>query len=269
MPTPATAYDLWGLTSGRPWIDPTELAAALERQVAQNALDYRTRLLIRDSLDALSQHWGRQTLESWLSQSQAGEVLRAIWRSDLGAPGFPSLVQRIMQTLNPETVRQFLRELGSSLGRETRINVGGSIALILDGKLSRRTEDIDVVDEVPPEVRLEHELLARLASRYGLSVTHFQSHYLPSGWAERLHWVGEFGRLTVFLVDPYDIFVGKLFSAREKDLDDLRELAPQLDKEMIVRRLRDSAKLLRAEKKLAEEAARNWYVVYGEALPSD
>lgn len=70
------------------------------------------------------------------------------------------------------------------------------------------------------------------------------------------------------LVDPYDIFLSKLFSARTKDRDDLRMLAPQLDKETIVRRLRDTTQDLRTAPSLCEKAEQNWYIIYGEPLPA-
>ena len=60
--------------------------------------------------------------------------------------------------------------------------------------LERRTDDIDVEDEVPSEIRSRHDLLDQLAKSYGLRLTHFQSHYLPEGWQSRLHLLGVFGR---------------------------------------------------------------------------
>jgi hypothetical protein len=146
--------------------------------------------------------------------------------------------------------------------------VGDSIALILSGNLSRHTEDIDVVDELPSDVRSQHELLNELADTYALRLTHFQSHYLPSGWRDRLHSLGRFGRLDVYLVDVYDVYVGKLFSARRKDRDDLRALSAKLDKRAAEALLRQSATALLAEPKLAAEAGENWYIHYGEPLPT-
>ena len=61
-----------------------------------------------------------------------------------------------------------------------------------------------------------------------------------------------FGGLEVFLVHPYDIFLGKLFSSREKDRDDLRVLAGGLDRTALA----------------ARYVTANWYIVYGEPLPS-
>jgi hypothetical protein len=268
MPMSTTDQDLWGLTYGKRWIDANAMAIALETQALQPDLDFRTRLLIRDGLNALQRHWGDSRFQSWLNSSAARENLAEIWQSDLGAAGFHFLEERLMQPLEPQTILDFLRELGENLDRPTTINVGGSIALMLQNVLRRGTEDIDVVDEVPIEIRAQHELLHRLAKRFGLQVTHFQSHYLPSGWNGRLHSLGVFGRLTVHLVDVYDIFVGKLFSKREKDSDDLRILRGQLDRARIETRLRDSAGLLMAEPELAKDAARSWHILYGDALPS-
>ena len=98
-------------------------------------------------------------------------------------------------------------------------------------------------------------------------LTHFQAHYLPQGWQQRLHSQEPFGRLQVSLVDAYDVFLSKLFSARIKDRDDLRMLAPQLDKATIMRRLRDTTHELFAAPGLREKAEQNWYIIYGEPLP--
>ncbi len=260
--------DLWSLVQGRPEVDPSELAEAILYQVEQQPLDYRTRLLIRDSLEALRQHWGEERLAAWLSTCPARHELEAIGRESFERPGFPSLMERIVEKTDPEEVAQFLRELGSLLTRTVRLNVGGSVALILPGLISRKTEDIDVVDEVPAEVRTLHGQLAGLRNRYGLQLAHFQSHYLPAGWEQRLHSLAPFGRLQVYLVDAYDVFLSKLFSSREKDRDDLRVLAPRLDKETLIRRLRETTAALQSEEKLRKAAENNWYILYGESLPS-
>lgn len=59
--------DLWTLTRGRPQIDPNDLAEAIAVQAAESDLDYRTRLLIRDGVEALRLHWGATQLQRWLS----------------------------------------------------------------------------------------------------------------------------------------------------------------------------------------------------------
>jgi hypothetical protein len=260
--------NLWRLARGGQPIDATELAAALDEQASDPHPDFRTRLLVRDSLDALARHWGRERLEAWLAAAHSRTALQAVWREDLGSPGFPTLQRRIMDAIKRETVLQFFRELGRRIRGPSRMDVGRSIALVLQNVLSRHTDDIDVVNEVPADIRSEHALLDKLAASFGLRLTHFQSHYLPSGWEARLSSFGRFGQLDVYLIDPYDVFVGKLFSARRKDRDDLRALATRLDKQTAANRLGTSANALLAEPRLAEQARENWYIVYGETLPA-
>jgi hypothetical protein len=148
------------------------------------------------------------------------------------------------------------------------LDIGGSTALILAGHLRRATEDIDVVDQLPPSIRMNHELLSKLGTRFGLRLAHFQSHYLPSGWSARVRSLGRFGSIDVHLVDPLDIFVGKLFSNREKDRDDLRVLKKSLEKPAITERLQSSAKILAGEPAIRVNAERNWYILFGESLPT-
>lgn len=259
--------DLWKLVWGKPEVDPAALATAIERAVEGADLDFRTRLLIRDGTAALESHWGHKRLTTWLQGSPVRNKIEAIRNEDLGAPGFPFVKDRIMDRTDPETVRQFLRELGMHLHHPVPLPIGGSIPLILAGYLARATEDIDVVNEVPVALRAHRGLLEQLAKRYGLHLTHFQSHFLPAGWESRLHSLGSYGTLQVFTVDVYDIFLSKLFSNREKDRDDLRVLSPQLNRETIVRRLHDSAGSLLQEPLLRPNAERNWYILYGDSLP--
>jgi hypothetical protein len=267
--TSLTHPDLWSLARGQsPTIDPTDLLRAIEREVqAVDHLDYRTRLLIRDSINALSAQWGKGEPLRRMAPVARTAVL-SILAEDFGVDvGFPSLEHRLMEQTDPELFLRFLRELGAGIRVPSRLEIGGSGALIIAGLLRRATEDIDAVDEVPPAIRADHGLSDSLATRYGLRLSHFQSHYLPRGWRDRLTSLGRFGAVDVFLVDPSDIFLSKLFSNREKDLDDLRVLAAALDKNSLAARLRESAQLLLAEPALRQNASRNWYIVYGEQLP--
>ena len=173
-----------------------------------------------------------------------------------------------MKKTDPEEIRSYLRELGGQLQRPVQVFVGGSVALILPGHLSRATDDIDVVNEVPSEIRSQHQLLDQLESRYGLHLGHVQSHYFPNGWENRVHSLAPFGRLQVFLVDEYDVLLTKLFSARDRDLDDLRAALPLLEKETLVRRLKEYARPFLDVSHLRTYAEKNWYILYGEPLPS-
>ena len=174
-----------------------------------------------------------------------------------------------MEHTRPATIEQFLRELGTSIHGPCRLNIGGSTGLILAGMLSRRTDDVDAVNEVPVAIRSNHELVEQLAARYGLRLAHFQSHYLPDHWETRLKSFGVFGHLQIFLVDPLDIALGKLFSRREKDLDDLRVLAPVVGKTNLQQRLQSSGEGLLSEPQFRENAQRNWYILFGDSLPAN
>jgi hypothetical protein len=260
--------DLWGLVKYRPQVDPNDLAAAVEQEAAHEPLDYRTRLLIRDSVKALQDYWGPEPFAAWLAASPQRSRIEAISQEGFERPGFPSLAERLMEKTDPEEIKRYLRELGMTLHRPLRLQIGGSAALMLPGYLSRPTDDIDVVDEVPVELRTQYELLGQLKKRYGLELNHFQSHHLPSGWEKRLHSLEPLGKLHVFLVDAYDVVLSKLGSAREKDRDDLRAVLAHLDRETLVRRLRETAAKLLLDTRFGLNAEHNWYILFGEPLPT-
>ncbi len=259
--------DLWDLVWGKPAIDAGQLANAIAREAGREGLDFRTRLLIRDGSQALEDYWGVQRHQGWIRKSGVGARLQTIRDETIGPVGFPYLRESLMERTEPDTIRQLLRDLGTRIHHPVNIVIGGSGSLILQGFLSRATQDIDVVDEVPAEIRKEHALLDELRQRYRLALTHFQSHFLPSGWEGRVHTLGSFGLLHVSVVDINDLFLSKLFSPRHKDLDDLRLLWPQVDGAVLKQRLRDSCAGFLAEPALRAHAERNWYVLTGEALP--
>jgi len=255
------------LVWGKPQIDPRVLSKAIEYELEHENPDFRTRMLIRESTKALEDFWGKDHLQEWLRHSTVREKIEAIRSQDFGEMGFPLLKEHLMNRTEPETVKEFLRELGSRIREPIKLPIGGSIALILTGYLSRATADIDIVNEVPQVIRSQHQLLEELQRRYHLLLTHFQSHYLPSGWETRLHNLGKFGSLDIYALDVYDIFIGKLFSDRTKDLDDLRAIKPQLDKKRLQKQLLETGQLLLQESSLKESAQKNWYILFGENLP--
>jgi hypothetical protein len=261
--------DLWSLALGPPAIEPLDLTAAIEDQVARQDLDYRSRVLIRDSVRALRQCWGEARTARWLQESPHGREIEAICKGPFDDDrGFPSLTRRVMDVTKPEEIMQFLNDLGHQLRRPLRVNIGGSAALILRGFLSRRTEDIDVVNELPAEIRSEHAMLDHLKEVHSLELAHFQSHYLPSGWEQRVHSLAAFDKLQVSLVDVYDVFLSKLFSSRVKDRQDLKVLIPQFDKETLLLKLKETTQSMLAAPGLREKAENNWHMLFGEPLPT-
>jgi hypothetical protein len=250
-------------------VDAELLACAIENELLSVQLDYRTRQLIRESVLALRQHWGETRVQHWMNALAKRDQLAALLNSrDFDQePGFPSLPRRIVDAVKPQTIENFLRELSQHIHKPTRLVIGGAIALILRGAVSRATEDIDLVNEVPEVIREQHEPLSRLTQRFGLRLAHFQSHYLPTGWERRLRSFGVFGELEVWLIDEYDVLLGKLFSKREKDRDDLREAFRTIDKSTFEQHLHDAGAALLADARSREAAKENWYVLFGEQLP--
>ena len=262
------ADDLWTLTRGRPQIDPHDLAAAVAAQAASGDLDYRTRMLIHDSVDALRHYWGNPQVQEWLARCPAYEKIEEICREEFDKVGFPSLKRRVMDKTKPEVIEQFLEHLGRSLRHEVTVYVAGSVALILPGYLDRHTDDIDLIDEIPKEIRENHHLLHELFDSYGLELGHVQSHYFPSGWRDRVHSLGDKGRLRVYLLDVYDVFLSKLFSARVKDMGDMRMVQNQIDKAILIEKFKTTCgSFLEAPQEL-QKAQNNWRVLFGEDLPT-
>jgi hypothetical protein len=263
--------ELWSVAQGAPHVDAQRLARAVEDAVVDNDLDYRTRLLMRDSLRALEAHWGADRFKKWLHHSpRRKDIELACDPAFFDASedrGFRSLERRVMDVVRPEQIQGLLRELSEHITKPTRIVIGGSGALILAGQLSRNTDDVDVVNEVPAELRAKPQLLDDLVDIHKLRLAHFQSHYLPDKWERRIRSVGVFGDLQVFAVDAHDVFVGKLFSVRKKDRMDLHALVSKLDREIIRRRVQECTAGLRSDERLLDAAKQNWYVLFGDQLP--
>ena len=270
MPS-AAADDLWTLVLRPGPVDAAELWRAVlsHAKASPGADDYRTRLLVRDALDALAERWGPGGLEGRLTAlDEGGARIRQLWRTPFDEVGFATLRRRLVNATSRETILQLLRELGQRVRGPANVTVGGSSALVLADLVVRQTDDVDLVDELPEAVRAEPALVDELAARYGLRLIHFASHYLPAGWRGRAASLGRMGRLAVHVLDPLDVLCGKLFSRRTKDLDDVRAAWPAIDRAALRQRLIQNAAALRSDPKLAEAAAHNWYILTGEsALP--
>jgi hypothetical protein len=264
---PTVVDQLWSYVKGAPWLSPSELLNRVGAAASADAedLDYRSRLLIHDSLDALAQHYGRRYVESRISRMPAADILRHAWNTQFDDDtGFPSLKHRIMEPTSVDDVMGYLRDLSARVNEPTSIIVGGSIALIMRDLLIRHTEDLDVVNDVPRTIRENHSLLEELHQQYDLKLGHFASHYLPDGWENRTASLGRFRQLDVRLVDPIDVLVGKLFSLRAKDLKDLRATWRAIDQTAFRERLIRNTRGLRTVGYLQEPAKKNWYILTGE-----
>lgn len=262
------ADELWAMTWTRRQIDADAVAGTLARLLRGGPQDFRTLLLVRDTLHALEERWGSGWLRTWAAVNGVADAVAAVQRdAGLDATAFRSMSERLMTPTTIETILAFLRDLGGQLREPTRIVVDGSIALILKEKLSRATEGIDIVDALPVELARSHDLLRELVERHGLLLTHFQSHYLPAGWEARTCSLGGFGRLDVAVLDPYDVLVSKLFCKRTKDFDDLRTSLHRFDLQRVKDRIASSTRGFRSEPRLSDAGEHNWYVLTGASLP--
>ncbi|HQR05839.1 MAG TPA: DUF6036 family nucleotidyltransferase [Gemmatales bacterium] len=257
--------NLWSIVR-HPYVDADVLADAIVDQVHHGDLDYCSRLLVRDSLHALGQQWGEHRLTQWLIHSPVQQQLNSILKETFDRIGFPTLEGRVMEFTIRQDIEAMFRAIGSHLRSPLKIAIGGSTALILPGLLARQTEDVDVVDEVPKILREDHAFMESLRERFGLKVAHFQSHYLPMRWENRTHWHGEYDELTVVLVDPIDVFLSKLFSIRSKDYTDMKILIQQLDRTVILDRLKRDCQSMLASESLKDHATKNWYILTGDRL---
>jgi hypothetical protein len=264
---PSQSLDPWHLVWGQPYIDSETLAAAIESDLKRNPHpDYRTRLLVRDATSAIRSFWGARKFHRWLAASPARERIRAVLTETFSEVGFPHIWRRLVDSIGEVQIKQIFALLGEQIHDRVEVYVAGSIPTLIEGLTARPTADIDLVDEVPAAIRKQRALLRKIEAEYGLRLGHVQSHYLPSGWEKRRRFLGDFGGLRVYLVDAYDIFVSKLSSKQKKHQDDLRVLAPKLDKETVRRRLFDAGRVFLDDPHQRPQIEANWQFIYQEPL---
>jgi hypothetical protein len=256
---------------GQPYIDSQTLAAAIEQDLECDPRpDFRTRLLVRDAAVAICSYWGQRRFARWLATSPVGRQIRAILREDLGQPGFTTIRRRLVDRIDSLQVRQIFEMLGRGIHGPVEVHIAGSIPTLIKGLTTRPTTDIDLVDEVPEEIRRQRPVLREIESEFGLTFSHVQSHYLPAHWENRRQWLDDFGGLRVYLVDEYDIFVSKLSSKQKKHQLDLRVLALELDKDLAKRRLLTDGRAFLDDPKLRPQILENWRFIFQEPLfPED
>jgi len=259
--------DPWKLVWGQPYIDSQTLAAAIEQDLQCNAQpDFRTRLLVRDSVVAIRSHWGHPRFTQWLAASPVGSRIRAILDEDLGKRGFPAIRRRLVDSIDSTRLGRIFEILGRGIHGPVEVHIAGSIPTLIKGLTARPTGDIDFVDEVPEEIRRQQVLLRKIETDFGLKLGHVQSHDLPAHWQNRRQWLGDFGGLRVYLVDEYDIFVSKLSSKREKHQSDLGVLALKLNKETAKHRLLADGQTFLDNPKLRPQIEENWRFIFQEPL---
>jgi hypothetical protein len=264
------ADDPWALVWGQPYIDVDRLVKALENDLqATSAPDYRTRLLVRDSARAIKSFWGAPKFQVWLSTSPVGERIREILQENIGRPGFRYIRRRLVPNVSRADIEQALEILGRQIHERVEVNIARSVPTLIAGLTARPTDDIDVVNEVPAQIRRQRRVLQKIKSEYGLAFGHVRSHYLPTGWENRRQFLGDFGGIRAYLVDAIDIFVSKLSSKQDKHQQDLRVMAKALDKDWIRERLFTAGKAFVEDPRMCRQIEKNWKFIFREPLISD
>jgi hypothetical protein len=188
---------------------------------------------------------------------------------DLGKPGFRYIGRRLVANPNRADIEQVLQWIGDRIPRRVEVNIAGSIPTLIEGLTARPTDAIGIVNEVPPEIRQQRATLRKIRTEFGLSFGHVQSHYLPAGWQNRRHFLGDFGGIRAYVVDAYDIFVSKLSSKLERHQQDLRVMAKKLDKQKAKERLVSAGKAFLDDPRLRSQIEANWKFIFREPLFSD
>jgi hypothetical protein len=146
-------------------IDALTLLRAVSHPDLLKTDEVRMQLLVRDSLRGLERHWGSSVLRRRLDT--VGVNPSQLRFDDLAdEKGFTVLGERIVDATDPETLFQLLRDLGRRVHRDTALTIGGSLSLMLDAYVVRKTDGIDLVNEIPSPIRSEHALLAELTEKY-------------------------------------------------------------------------------------------------------
>lgn len=124
--------------------------------------------------------------------------------------------------IDAEGVRAFLTILGERWGEDGRLTLLGGCALLLLGN-SRTTLDIDYVGDDIAKTPFQH-LIDKVAAEQRVHVDAVPiDQFVPvpaDSEARKIH-VGRYGRLDVFVLDPYVIAISKLDRGFDSDLDDV------------------------------------------------
>jgi hypothetical protein len=129
-----------------------------------------------------------------------------------------------MESVTAANLKSFLQRLGERYPGPATIYLLGGSALCLLGS-PRVTLDVDCIVEVAPEDTARFQaVLAELAAEMRLDLEDVplaEFIPLPPGAHERRRAVGRFGRLEVYIFDPYSIALSKIARGFEADFEDV------------------------------------------------
>jgi hypothetical protein len=130
----------------------------------------------------------------------------------------------VREPVDRSRVEAFLRELGRRFPQPVRVLVTGGASMILRD-LRGLTQDIDLTYTIAAE----HDgrfnaVLRELKDSLRINVELAEpGHFIPipAGRDSRLSYFDRYGRVEVFLDDPYSIALSKLHRGHDQDLEDV------------------------------------------------
>ncbi len=125
--------------------------------------------------------------------------------------------------VNRQRLLALLTELGRTFPDEATVYLTGSAALVMQDV--RESVDIDYSCRVAPELEGRFVAAVRdLKDRMQVSlelISPADFIPLPDGWEARCRFVDRFGKISVYLFDPYSIGLTKLLRGKTADLEDV------------------------------------------------
>lgn len=120
-----------------------------------------------------------------------------------------------------------LRALGDSFHHPARLYLSGGEGMIWRG-LRGTTQDVDIAYQVADAHRDAWiRSLRELKERLSINIEEAQPADIipiPPGAESRAEFIGRYGSVDVFLIDPYSVALSKLERGLGRDLDDVRAL---------------------------------------------
>lgn len=124
--------------------------------------------------------------------------------------------------MDNEEIRFILHTLGKHVATPTRLYLIGGSALALLGS-RRLTIDIDFIgDDISPSEAHKSIIQTAKELKIFLEPVALEKFIpLPDGSDKRSIRIGQFGKLEIFVADPYSIALSKLDRGLDTDLDDI------------------------------------------------
>ncbi len=143
----------------------------------------------------------------------------------------------------------FLRDIDGSLDEETPLHILGGFVVTVIYKAQRTTSDLDAINMAHrfPGLQELAGIGSKLHKKHKVYIDPVGVAQLPENYEERLTEVfdGNFDKLKLLALDPYDIALTKLERNSERDREDVRHLAKVVpfDLEVLTSRYKDELRI--------------------------